>query len=598
MLRIVTYRTVVWLLLCAFYRVIFLLVHVEDAEVSEGLLSFVYGARMDASILGYLLLVTILLSIPRNKILHKLSQWIFAIVLFAQGYIAMVDIGLFEAWGHTINYQFFEYLRLPKEAIGNLSVGMILLSVLGTLFNFAMAYFCAFKWHPKLSVNRMKWILYIPIALLLAGISVLLSRGGWQVSPINQSFAFFSNKAPLNYAAINSTWNFVFTLLNSQEDVNLKEYAAIDTNHLEQTYSHYFKQSFYPKQLLMSDHPNVVIVLLESLTSNLVGFAGAETDCTPNLNRIASEGMAFSHAYASGNRTDKGLAAVISGFPAQSNSSIITIPTKAKKLPSLLRVFKKKGYHSTFYYGGEPEFANMKAYLLNAGIDQLITGKDFPTDIPKGKWGVADEFAFDQVAKDIISDQGPFLKILLTLSSHEPFDYPNNPAGTSDEKFAASVRYADQCLGSFWDNVKETPNTLFIFLADHGRAAGLGPLDKLPHVNRMPIVLAGSALSDSVKGRLYSHAINQHHLPSNLLHFIGMDAGDEKFQFQQSWLDTQSNIYLTFYNGVGLLKDGKTELYYNERKTYEEVSPGASKDSLGYKARIYQQKVMESFSQY
>ena len=115
MLRIVTYRTVVWLLLCAFYRVIFLSVHVEDAEVSEGLLSFVYGARMDASILGYLLLVTILLSIPRNKILQKLSQWIFAIVLFAQGYIAMVDIGLFEAWGHTINYQFFEYMRLPNR---------------------------------------------------------------------------------------------------------------------------------------------------------------------------------------------------------------------------------------------------------------------------------------------------------------------------------------------------------------------------------------------------------------------------------------------------------------------------------------------------
>ena len=137
-----------------------------------------------------------------------------------------------------------------------------------------------------------------------------------------------------------------------------------------------------------------------------------------------------------------------------------------------------------------------------------------------------------------------------------------------------------------------------MFLADHGRAAGLGALDKLPEVNRMPIVLAGTALLDSVRGTLITHPVNQHHLPSNLLSYLGVNSGVEKFSFQNSWTDTNSSIYLTYYNGVGLLQKGKAQLYYNERKTYEELTPGASSDSLGYKARIYQQKVMDEFSKF
>jgi len=598
MLKVIGFRIWVWMGFCAFFRILFLLIHQGGFSFGESLSSFGYGARMDASILGYLLIITLVLGVWRIKPLDYLSKWIFGILLFAHGVIATIDIGLFGSWGHTINYQFFEYMKLPKEAMGNLSGLMVFISVLGILFILICVYYFAFKKHPKINSRGLKWFIKMPLYLLILGISVLLTRGGWQVSPINQSFAFFSNKSTLNYAAINSTWNFTFTLLNSQDDFDLETYQVLKPMLLDTQFESYFGTKRIPHPIASAAQPNVVVIMLESFTSNLVGFAGAENKCTPNLDRIAKEGLAFTHAYASGNRTDKGLAAVISGFPAQANASIITIPTKAKNLPSLARVFKSNGYQSTFYYGGEPEFANMKAYLLNAGIDHIHSGSDYPTGTFRGKWGVPDAFSLVQLAKDIKREQHPFFKILLTLSSHEPFDYPNNPDGTSDEKFAASMRYTDQCLGIFWDQVKTTPNTIFVFVADHGRAAGLGPLDKLPDVNRIPIVIAGTALTDSMKGVSYHHAINQHHFPSNLLGFIGMQGGEEKFLFQQCWLDTNSSIYLTYYNGVGLLKEGKTELYYNERKQYEEVSEGATADSLGYKARVYQQKVMQVFSKF
>lgn len=526
-----------------------------------------------------------------------MSKGLFALLLLIHGTLAAIDIGLFGTWQHTINYQFFEYMKLPKEALGNLTGVMILLSILGLLFNGFFAWFFVFKKHPK--NNEQQWLYKIPLSILVLGLSILMIRGGLQVAPINQSFAFFSNKPVLNYAAINSTWNAVFSLLNSQEEVDLSNFKVVEQDKLEEEFRAYFRAKVNTPQLVKSAKPNVVIILLESFTANLVGFANGPKSCTPNLDAIAQEGLAFTHAYASGNRTDKGLAAVISGFPAQANSSIITIPSKTENLPSILRALKNKDYHSTFYYGGEPEFANMKAYILNAGIDMIYSEKDYSNDFPRGKWGVSDEFTFNHLAKEMKKSESPFLKIFLTLSSHEPFDYPNSQEkGNSNEKFAASIKYTDAQIGKFWKKVKNTPNTLFVFLADHGRVAGLGDYDQLPHVNRIPIVLAGTALQDSFKGIAFKHNVNQHHLPSNLLAMLGLNSKEEPFHFQQSWMDTSQYVYLTYFNGVGLKSNYNTVLFDNESKKYHSVLRKSDSDSLGYKARLYQQKVMEAFNSY
>ena len=179
----------------------------------------------------------------------------------------------------------------------------------------------------------------------------------------------------------------------------------------------------------------------------------------------------------------------------------------------------------------------------------MVTEKDYPSSLYRGKWGVQDADAFERLANDIKQETQPFFKLMLTISSHEPFDYPNSPKGLNTwEQFSAAMSYTDSCLGVFWEQVKNTPNTLFVFAADHGRIMGDPLLDRSPWVYKMPIVVAGTALQDSFKGVQFSHVINQHHLPSNVLQMIGVKDTAEHFQFQQSWFNPKVPAYFTFYN--------------------------------------------------
>jgi phosphoglycerol transferase MdoB-like AlkP superfamily enzyme len=151
------------------------------------------------------------------------------------------------------------------------------------------------------------------------------------------------------------------------------------------------------ENILTTKHPNVVLVILESFTSDVVGSFGGEANVSPYLSKLANEGIAFDSIYASGDRTDKGLVALLSGFPSQAVRSIIHQPDKFEKLPSLAQSMINNGYQPFFIYGGESEFANFKSYLLASGIHQIIDKNNFETNQMNSKWGAHDGFLFDKL---------------------------------------------------------------------------------------------------------------------------------------------------------------------------------------------------------
>jgi len=597
LLHLILYRTIVWLVFCAFYRLVFLLHYPVKNHFAEGLKAFLIGLRLDASILGYLLIFTLFLGLFRLKITDYFSKLIFTLLLAFHALVSMVDIGLFKQWGHTINFQFFEYMKHPNEAIGSVSTDHILLPIALIIFGFVMAFVFGFKKHPSYQKTESTFALQLMQFIILIPLSVLMSRGGWQLAPVNQSFAFYSNHNAFNFAAINSTWNFMFTLTEKQDDIDLEQFKIVEPLELETIFNQYFEAMGNYPRITKTDNPNVVIVILESFCANAVGFCNNDKGFTPNLDAIAKEGLSYTHAYSSGNRTDKGLAAILSGIPAQANASILTIPDKAKSLPSLTNCFVNNGYSTTFYYGGEPEFANMKAYFVSTGFQKIVSDDDFDKNIKRGKWGVSDTFVYAQLLEDIANIKTPFFKTILTLSSHEPFDYPKNKKEVEGTNFEKSVAYADQCLGNFWKKIKMQPNfknTLFIFVADHGRAIDNPEKDKFPTISQIPIIFAGGALLDSLSGKKSNLKIHQHHLPSNILNGIGWKEQSKHFLFQSSFTDSIHPIFYTYFNGVGMFKDENCWQFDNvQRKSFNCF--GANEDSLVWKARLYQQAVMTYF---
>ena len=593
MLKTILYRLVVWLIVCALCTAAFGMLHQKPIELTELAKAVFYGLRLDITFFGYLVLMTI--AFYWHPVSFKVSQWIFGLMLFFQISICVIDINLFSSWKHNINYQFFEYLKYPSTAIGNASGLQLLWGSVFMIMGLILSYYLAIKKHPIYQKPPLKKSATYGLSVLYIIAGVIMSRGGVQVAPANISFAFFGNQMPLNYAAVNNSWNFIFTLLNGQEDEDIQSFRYF--KNAEAQFQTEFGDSSITPQIVKGEKPNIVIILMESFTANLVGACGAKEDYTPQFNALAKGNILFANAYASGNRTEKGLAAVISGFPAQATASIVTLPSKAQKLPSIFKVLKKQGYHSTFYYGGETEFANMKAYLLNSGVDKINSNFNYPTVAPRGKWGVHDEFMFAQLANEIKTSQEPFCKMLLTLSSHEPFDYPNSHAGENAApiNFRNSISYTDSCLGVFWQNVKNTTNTLFVFMADHGRIIEKSEADQIPMVNRMPILLAGEALKKNWKGKTWQHAINQHHFPSNLFQICGILDDDISFQFQGNWFNPKQWAYFTYYNGAGITNGNQWCKYDNELKNGFVHPHGQDSTQMIHLSQLYQQRVMEEF---
>src|SRR5690606_7393298 len=150
--------------------------------------------------------------------------------------------------------------------------------------------------------------------------------------------------------------------------------------------------------------------------------------------------------YASGDRTDKGLIAILSGYPAQPQTSIIKFPAKTERLPQLNRFIREMGYRTSFIYGGDIDFANFRSYLNSSGFDHLTTLDDFDDELYTSKWGVHDHHMFKRALEELDTTTAPFFKVILTLSSHEPFDVPIEPllpGNDAESLFLNSCHYTD-----------------------------------------------------------------------------------------------------------------------------------------------------------
>ncbi|MEO6686286.1 MAG: LTA synthase family protein, partial [Dyadobacter sp.] len=219
---------------------------------------------------------------------------------------------------------------------------------------------------------------------------------------------------------------------------------------------------------------NVVLISVESLSADFLGTFGNTQNITPNLDSLATHSILFTHLYATGTRTVRGLEALSLGTPPTPGQSIVRRP-KNEGLFSMGRVFKDKGYESKFIYGGYGYFDNMGYFFKNNNYEVVDRDKIAKKDIAyENIWGVADENLFTLATREIektIKSGKPVFAHIMTTSNHRPFTYPDGridiPSHTSRE---GAVKYTDYAIGKFIKEAKTKPwfkNTLFVIVADH-----------------------------------------------------------------------------------------------------------------------------------
>ncbi len=605
-LKVLAYLGLFWLIFQIVMRALFLVYNLDLSEqlvATEILRIFLNGLKMDMSLTAYFLLAAgLILTLSlffKNRwpyfILNSLN--IFLIILCSL--LATVDIELYRHWGFRLNTAPLFYM----ESAGSAALGSVALSVVFKLLLIGTALVVMFLFlydrvvTPKISALQYGKRRGFVILLIVSALMIIPIRGSFTVAPMNTGFVYFHKTKPYaNHAAINVVWNFLYFL-------NKNTAQKYSDDILAGRVAEQLFRDLYPDQdsvsisLWKTKKPNVILFILESFTADVIEPLGGVAGITPNLSQLCGEGVLFTNFYASGDRTDKGIVSILSGYPAQPLTSIIKNPAKTQRLPYLNHYMLELGYHTSFVYGGDIDFANFRSYLTNARFDHITSDEDFPSEFNESKWGVHDHIVFQRALQECDSTRQPFFKVILSLSSHEPFDVPmvpKFPGSDGESLFLNSCYYTDKCIGDFIIKAKASPwwdNTVIMFVADHGHRLPRNKELKDKERYRIPFLMVGGAVK---KDTLIDKYGGQTDIANTVL--AQLTHPSPAFTFSKDILSPASRSFAVYYfnDGYGFVSPDKYIIYDNVGKQFIRKD-GASAEDLD-RSKSYEQILFTDYN--
>lgn len=604
-LLLLGYLFTFWLSFAIVIRAIFLL---YNHDLSDQLVPgeifriFLNGFKMDISLSAYILMASgLLLTISMfvaNRWPYFLLNAINIAFLVLSAIIMGIDLELYRHWGFRLNTTPLFYIKSAgPAALGSVEISVVfkilfLCAAVIVLFLFAYDRLLTPKIDALKKGKRRGFVVLLIITIMM----IIPVRGSFTVAPMNTGFVYFhKTKAYANHAAINVIWNFIYTLKKSSHIAYPENFLAADiaTKHFREFYPPHDTST----RIWTHPKPNIILFIVESFTADLIGPLGGMESVTPNLNQLSREGILFTNFYASGDRTDKGLVSILSGYPAQPQTSIIKDPAKTQRLSYLNHYIRNLGYHTSFVYGGDIDFANFRSFLTNSNFDHMTADVDFPDDLNQSKWGVHDHIVFQRAFQECDTTASPFFKVILSLSSHEPFDVPmipQFPGKDAESLFLNSCYYTDKSIGEFVVKAKASDwwdNTVIIFVADHGhRLPGNKELIDRRRF-RIPLLMIGGAIKKDTTIQTFA---SQTDIANTILGQL--DRPSTAFTFSKNILSPSAKSFaLYFFNdGYGYVSEDQYIIYDNTGKQFLRKD-GASAEDLE-RSKSYEQILFTDYN--
>lgn len=596
-----------WLLLFQAGRLLFFAITREQAAEFDFQilgLSMLHGLWLDASVSGYFTLLFLLLQITGDFAagnLLKLQKAVHYTLLFISTLAVIANAVLYTYWFNPLDNNALKYLKHPEEAAASISwLHMIIPIGMGVLLYYLFLWL--YRWLPAQTVSRMdhnaseRWI-NNGFRLLFCLILIIPIRGGTGIVPVNLSFVYFHKEVYPNHAAYNPVWNVLYSFSESDRE---NAYRFMPREEAERKFKLLQGNNLYNEPVLSDTairKPNVLILVLESFLSRLVDRKYKGEEVCPYFNSLSRDGIYFSNLYASGDRSDKGLVSVFSGYPALPKAALVQFPAKFPKIPSLFKDAAEAGYHTAFYYGGNLDFANLRSYFISCGVKQITGGENYTQKSMYGKWGVHDAYMLRQLTMDLGNMKRPFFAGLFTLSNHEPYDLPGRfyfGRNSADEEYMSAVRYTDDCLRTFMEDFKRTDlwkQTLVVLVADHG-VTRLG-IKKVfdPEKYHIPMIWTGGVIKQpAVISTICSHT----DIPLLIATQTGLKP-QKPYPFSTPLNKNGKPEFACYYynDGLGMVTPGCKLIYDNISGEYQD---GFCKDdSVGQFGKAYLQVLSNDF---
>ena len=297
--------------------------------------------------------------------------------------------------------------------------------------------------------------------------------------------------------------------------------------------------------------------------------------------QISQEGILFKELYSNGTRSIRGIAGSVAGNFSIPGKGVLKRNRSQKDFFTISSLLEPFGYKTTFIYGGESRFDNMKGWFTGNGFDEIIDESNFKDPSFVGTWGVSDEdlvIRANQEFKKMYANGQKFATVMFSTSNHTPFDFPNDKIelikGVPEKSVKNAIEYADFAIGKFIESAKKEDyykDTIFVILADHNvRTYG----DDIVPVNMFHI--PGFVIGGGIEPQIYEGIVTQPDVLATALDLIGIDLNypvmgksifsDAKKDF--SLMQFYSSYALKVKNKVAVISPNKKPTTFNYRDNH------------------------------
>lgn len=572
------------------FRIILFLFNWEDTQaqsLTDVLTSLFIGMRFDTTISCYILAVPLVVLLTNyyllkwNKFLFLVSILFIAVLYTLSFAVEATDIPFFNHFFDRLNISVFLWNNNADFALDMLFkeweyLGSFLL-FLSVSFLFYRTLIPIYKKYSVYSKPANTPLIELTYTLVFLTIFFFSLRGkiNFDVPPLDTRDAYHSTYPFANKITLNPVFTLLRSLIDSLDPKN-KTLHLIDNEKAVKNVQHYLqiKEQKYDSPIARDvvqhskQQPNVVLILMESMTRHKMGRYGNPLNLTPNLDSLAKNGLAFDKIYSAGIHTYNGIFSTLFSFPAvYRKQPLKTSPIK--EYYGLPQVLKEKGYNTNFFITHDELFDNVGAFLRANGFDRVYSEKDYPQDKILGTWGVPDDYLFEfGTAKlnELAQAKHPFLSVFLTCSDHSPYVIPSYFQPKNNNVSQQIVEYADWSIGQFLKSCSKQDwfdNTLFVFVADHGQPMNVVydmPLafNQIPFIIYAPDLIHPESIDNlglqvdvfpSIMGVLEQSYINN---------TLGINLREQKREF----------AFFSADDKIGVLNDSLFLIHYKDENEY------------------------------
>ncbi|MBN2468892.1 MAG: sulfatase-like hydrolase/transferase [Deltaproteobacteria bacterium] len=584
-----------------------------DLTFAESLLSFLYGFKLDTMTTSVLLLIPalVLTLTPRRfaKPASRVIKVYILVFLLITIYIENATFPFVAEYGVRPNYVFIEYLKYPREVssmilkeypIQLLSAFMMMIAAGWTYLRFS-----PFKLAGAMQTSiGQRALLLLPVLFLL----FIGFRSSFGHRPANISDAIYSASRMANEIAKNSIYSIGYACYRYTKESNLiKTYGRIP---LDEAYTRVSRKLNIPRgggmpfaRLEPTHFPaqkskNLVIFIQESMGAQFVGFSGGDATITPTMEKLAHEGLAFTNLFSNGTRSIRGLAGMTSGWLPLAGEGVVKRNKSQSDFFTVASLLKPLGYKSSFIYGGESRFDNMRSWYLGNGFNEVIEQKDYENPSFVSTWGVSDEdlvITANKKFKAHAAKGEKFVSIMFSTSNHSPFELPEGKIsgipGNPERCVENAVKYADFAIGRLFELAKKEAyftDTVFVVVADHNIRVHGSDLFPVTMFHIPALIIA-----DGLKAQTFDGLATQPDVLATALDLMGLNLvypilGHSIFS------DAKREVSLMMFNDDFALRDRNTVAVIQQNKapetftydgTYLSLSshdPELEKDALAF----------------